>query len=270
MEKKFIGLGIASGFIAGAVSFTYARFQISPLIDTAIGYEEGRSHAEEAIAGEHGHSHEIFSRSLQENVGAGVGTIVFGVIMGTLFAVAFAVLLAVLRRRWPTIGEQSVAMALAAGAFLSTTVLPALAYPPNPPGVGLEETIGDRTAAYLAIVVTSVALAAGAVAIGTRVVSRIGAWQAATASCAGYLVVMSVVIALAPTYREVPEPLTDATGAIAFPGFPAEILSEFRMGSLVSQAILWAAIGTLFAVGLSRNSRTSSNTSASEALHAGR
>lgn len=270
MEKKFIGLGITTGLIAGAVSFGYVRTRISPLIDAAIDYEDGRSHAEDLMSGEHGHGHELFSRALQENVGAGAGTLLFGVVMGALFAVAFVVLLAALRRRGMTVNVQGAAIALAFSAFVTTTLVPALAYPPNPPGVGLEETIGERTTTYLATVIISVALASGAAAVGLRFAPRVGGWTTATTAAIGYLVAMAAVVAALPSYHEVPGPLVEASGAVLFPGFPAEVLSDFRIGSLVSQALLWAVIGAFFAVGLARLTRTRSTNARPEAVHAAR
>lgn len=270
MEKKCIGLGVTAGLVAGIASFGYARAQISPLINTAIGYEEDRAHAEAAASGVHGHAHEIFSRSLQENVGAGIGTLVFGVVMGTLFAVAFTVLLTTLRRRGFTTDARGAAVALAFGAFVATTLVPALAYPPNPPGVGLEETIGDRTTAYLVLVVASVALAAGAGAVWFRLAPRLGGWMSAIAAVTAYLVTIVAVVALLPSYREVPGPLTDTAGTVVFPGFPAEVLSDFRVSSLVNQAILWAVVGAGFVVGLSRAQRTGAAQRASETQYAAR
>lgn len=252
MEKKFIGLGVGSGLIAGLASFTYARMQIAPLIDAAIDYEEGRAHAESMLTGEHGHEHEIFSRSLQENVGAGVGTVVFGMVMGALFAVAFTVVLAALRRRHMTRDPRTAAALLAMAAFVSTTVVPALAYPPNPPGVGLEETIGDRTSAYLTIVIASVLLAVIAAVAALRFSPRIGGWRSATAATAGYLLAVTTVMVLMPSFHEVPGSMTGSDGEVVFAGFPAEVLSEFRIDSLLTQAILWAVIGGAFAVLLPR------------------
>ena len=252
MEKKFITLGVASGLLAGLASFGYARLRLSPLIDQAIGYEEGRAHAESLLSGEHGHAHEVFSRPLQENVGAGVGTVVFGVVMGALFAVAFTVLLAVLRRRQLRVDARAVAALLAVAAFVSTTLIPALAYPPNPPSVGLEETIGARTSAYLAIVLTSVALAAVAAGVALRFAPRLGGFLAAVAATAGYLLAVTTVMALMPSFHEVPGPMTGPSGELVFAGFPAEVLSDFRIGSLLTQAILWAVIGAGFAVLLPR------------------
>ncbi|WP_123024692.1 CbtA family protein [Mycolicibacterium stellerae] len=270
MEKKYIALGVASGLIAGLASFAYARMQISPLIEAAIGYEEGRAHAESLLTGEHGHAHEVFSRQLQENVGAGVGTVVFGTVMGALFAVAFSVLLAVLRRRQMRVDARAVAALLAVAASVSTTLIPSLAYPPNPPGVGLEETIGERTSAYLAVVVVSVVLIAVATAAALRFAPRIGAWQASMAAVAGYLLAVTAVVALMPSFHEVPGPMTGPDGDIVFPGFPAEVLSDFRIGSLVTQAILWTVIAAGFVVMLPRSSRVDSPASLLGAMHGNR
>ena len=48
---------------------------------------------------------------------------------------------------------------LAGGMFLSTsTLIPSLKYPTNPPAVSLDETIRQRTLLYLLMVVLSAAL----------------------------------------------------------------------------------------------------------------
>ena len=58
---------------------------------------------------------------------------------------------------------------------------------------------------------------------------------------------------------ETPLPLTNAKGMIVYPGFPADVLFNFRFYSVAAQAILWAAIGLLmFArlIGLGARFRT--------------
>lgn len=247
MEKKYTALGIGSGLVAGVVSFGYARTVITPLIDTAIGYEAERSHAEAALNGAHPHDHEVFSRAFQQNVGAGAGTVLFCIVMGALFAVALTVTVRLLQRS-AAVSQRCVAAWLAVAAFVSITLVPALAYPPNPPGVGLEQTIGDRTTAYLVIVLASVALAVVATVIGVRLTAKFGAALSATLSFVGYALAMCAVAAALPSFHEVPLPLTAPTGELVFGGFPAELLSDFRIGSLVGQAIMWAVIGAGFAL----------------------
>jgi Probable cobalt transporter subunit (CbtA) len=51
---------------------------------------------------------------------------------------------------------------------------------------------------------------------------------------------------LLPNVDETPEPLRDAAGVIIYPGFPADVLYEFRLVSLGTQLVLWVAIGLLF------------------------
>jgi predicted cobalt transporter CbtA len=61
------------------------------------------------------------------------------------------------------------------------------------------------------------------------------------------VVTAAVVMVLLPTVDETPEPLRDASGAIIYPGFPADVLYEFRLLSLGTQLLLWVTIGVVFA-----------------------
>lgn len=49
-----------------------------------------------------------------------------------------------------------------------------------------------------------------------------------------------------PSVDETPEPLRDNSGAIIYPGFPADVLYEFRLLSLGAQLLLWLTIGLVF------------------------
>ncbi len=50
-----------------------------------------------------------------------------------------------------------------------------------------------------------------------------------------------------PNVDETPQPLRDAAGVIIYPGFPADVLYEFRLVSLGTQLVLWVTIGLVFA-----------------------
>jgi hypothetical protein len=53
-------------------------------------------------------------------------------------------------------------------------------------------------------------------------------------------------MALLPSFHEVPGPLSGSDGLV-LNGFPAEVLAEFRLYSLVNQALMWLAIGVTWA-----------------------
>ncbi|TRW77265.1 CbtA family protein [Mycolicibacterium sp. 018/SC-01/001] len=252
MEKRIIGLGIAGGFAAGLATFVFARWQLAPSIAEAVAYEEERSHAEAALTGAHGHEHEVFSRAVQENIGSAVGTVTFGVIMGALFAVALTLVMAAVARHRRQVNPAGVAAATAAAAFACVAVVPFLAYPANPPGVGLTETAADRTVTYLIVLAASVAAASAALAAGLRLTPRFGAAGATAASIGGYIAVMTAIVLVLPAFHEVPGPLLDNAGAVAFPGFPADLLADFRLSSLLGQALLWTTMGAVIAVLLPR------------------
>jgi hypothetical protein len=147
---------------------------IEPLIGAAVDYEGAREHAESLLAGEHEHGHELFTRAVQENVGAAVGVVVFGIVMGVLFAVAYTMIRTVLERRGLAPDATGLALLLSVGMFVAIAVVPSLKYPANPPTVGLEDTIGVRSSAFLAITVISVVGACVAVAAGLALLAPVG------------------------------------------------------------------------------------------------
>jgi hypothetical protein len=239
---------LVPGALAGLVSFGFSRLMIEPLIGAAVDYERAREHASSHLAGgEHEHGHELFSRAVQENVGAAVGVVVFGIVMGVLFAVAYTAIRAVLERRGVMPDPTGLALTLSAGMFVAIVLMPSLKYPANPPTVGLEETVGERSSSFLAITVISVVGACVAVAAGLAWSRRWGTWRAAALAGGGYVAVMLCAMVLLPSFHEVPGALSGPDGLV-LDSFPAEVLAEFRLYSLVNQALMWLVIGMVSAV----------------------
>jgi len=247
MEKRLIARGLLAGVIGAVLAFVFARLCAEPVIGRAIAFEDGRTDAENAH-GVHEHGVELFTRGVQTNIGLGFGVLIFGVAMGALFAVVFCVVYA----RSKDIGPQLLSVLLAAGAFVAAYLVPFVKYPPNPPSVGQTDTIGMRTGWYLLMVLISVVLAFVAVWLAGRLTARFGAWNGRLLAAGGYIVVIAVVMVLLPTVDETPQPLRDDSGAIIYPGFPADVLYEFRLLSLATQLVLWVTIGLVFSTLASR------------------
>ena len=241
MEKRLIARGLLAGAVAAVLAFLFARLCAESVIDRAIAFEDGRTDAENAH-GVHEHGAELFTRGVQANAGLGFGVVIFGVAMGALFAVLFCIVAA----RTKDIGPQVLSVLLAAGAFGAVYLVPFVKYPPNPPAVGQADTIGARTGWYLAKLGASVALAIAGVWLARRLAARLGAWNGWLLAAGAYLVASIVVMVLLPTVDETPEPLRDASGAIIYPGFPADDLYEFRLVSLGTQLLLWTTIAVVF------------------------
>ncbi|BBY81640.1 CbtA family protein [Mycolicibacterium pulveris] len=248
MEKQIIGRGVLAGALAGVVAFLFARLFVEPVIERAIGYEEGVGAAHEALGGHGGHHHhggdafEGFTRGVQANIGMGFGVLAFGVAIGALFAVVFAVTYG----RIGNVSARVLSLYVAGGMLLSLFVVPALKYPPSPPALSLDETIRQRTLLYLLMVALSAALLVGAVVLGRRLAARLGAWNAALVAAGGYVVAVAVVMLILPTIDETPGPLRDEAGNMVYEGFPADVLYEFRLYSLGTQVVMYATIALVF------------------------
>ncbi|GGU84299.1 hypothetical protein GCM10010211_57780 [Streptomyces albospinus] len=261
MEKKLILRGGIAGAVAGLLAFLFARIFAEPQIAAAITYESGRDAAQEALDKAAGTTPEaagpdIFSRTIQANVGIGVGMILFGIAMGALFAVAYAVCLG----RVGKLRARNLALLVALGGFLGIYFVPFVKYPANPPSIGHPDTIKDRGNLYLAMVVCSVVFLIAAVWLGKRLQPRFGNWNATLLAGAAYVVAIGIVMALLPSLGELsvnvqeyghhatetPLPLTDPKGTIVYPGFPADVLFSFRFYSVATQVLLWATLALVF------------------------
>ncbi|CDO11082.1 cobalt transporter [Mycolicibacterium cosmeticum] len=234
---------LVPGLAGGVISVAFSRVMIEPLIGTAVDYEVAREHAQALLTGDdHLHGHELFSRSVQESLGAAVGIIAMAVAMGVLFAVAYTVLRTVLAALGFTADSTGLSLVLAGAMFAAVNLVPGLKYPPNPPTVGLEETIGVRSSAFLMVTVVSVVGACVAVAAGLALSRRWGSWPAAAVAVGIYGVVILAAFAWLPSFHEVPGPMSGPAGVLV-DGFPAEVLGEFRVYSVLNQALMWLTIG---------------------------
>ena len=254
MEKQIIGRGLLAGALAGVFAFVFAKIFLEPVIGRAIDFEGGTSAAHEAMetaATGHGHPGEgveLFSRGVQSTVGMGFGVLAFSVAMGGLFAVVFAVTYG----RVGNVSARALSVLVAGAMLISLWIVPALKYPANPPATSLDSTITQRTLLYLLMVGLSALLMVAAVYLGRQLVPRLGAWNATLVGGAAYLVAVLVVMLILPTISETPGPIVNDAGVIVFPGFPAVDLYEFRLYAFVTQLIVWATIGLVFATLISK------------------
>jgi Probable cobalt transporter subunit (CbtA) len=250
------------GALGGLVAFAFARVFAEPLIQQAIDYEDGRGEAESALAAAAGapveaHEHELFSRAIQGNLGIGLGMVAFGLGLGCLFGVVFCLV-------WGRVGRVSaraLSLLVAGGGFLALYLVPFLKYPANPPAVGNGDTIAQRAGLYGVMVVACVVFGVGAVWLGRRLASRFGLWNATLLAGLAFVVAIGIVMAEMPPLgalsanagqagallTETPQPLTDPSGAIVYPGFDADLLYWFRLYSVIAQVLLWGVIGVAFA-----------------------
>jgi predicted cobalt transporter CbtA len=223
MERRIIARGVLAGAIGGVMAWLFARAFVEPAIGRAIDFEETH--------GGHDHGADLFTRGVQANIGMSFGLVAFAVAMGALFAVAFVVAYG----RVGDVGPRALSIILAAGAFGAVTLVPSLKYPPNPPAVGHEETLHDRTWLYLLMVLLSLALAIAAVWLAGKLVAKFGDWSATLIASCMYLLAVRATMLVLPSVSETPD------------GFPADALYDFRVYSLGTQLVMWATIGVVFA-----------------------
>lgn len=265
MELRIVLRGALAGFCAGVLGFVFARIFAEPYIQKAIDYENGRDDAIRAVNKAAGvttdpDGPEIFSRTIQSNVGMATGIIAFATAMGALVAVVYLVTHGRFNI-WP----RTLALVVTGLGFLGVYLVPFVKYPANPPAIGHTFTIGRRTELYLAMVISSIILIILAVLVARHFRPGFGVFNATLIAAACFIVAISIVMGILPplghlalnkaqehtigygaSFTETPLPVRDFQGHIVYPGFPAETLWKFRFYSVINQLIIWTTIGLIF------------------------
>jgi len=239
--------GMLAGLLASFLAFGFAKVFGEPQVERAIALEEQYAKSADPVVAHEGvqaheHSHaktdELVSRDVQAGIGLLTGIVAYGTALGGLFALVYAFISGRLVRMQPS----ATAILLSAVGFLALYIVPYIKYPVNPPAVGLADTIGYRSQLYFAMIIFSLAALAIAINSGRRLLAKLGGWNATFAGGAIYLALVTIAAYALPAINEVPET------------FPTDLLWQFRVAALGTQAILWATIGLAFGWLIERSS----------------
>lgn len=223
MMKDLLWRGMLAGLLAALIGATFARFVAEPMVDAAIAVEAG--HEAPGAPDE-----EVVTRATQKGLGLYTAMALYGTAMGGLFSILFAALTG----RAGRIGPRGLALGLGIAAFLVIVLVPALKYPPNPPAVGLHDTIRVRTAAFFGMLALSVASAWGGTVVFRHLAGRLASIDRLLCGVGTFLGLIAIAQAFLPAIDEVPA------------DFPASLLWRFRLASLGTQALFWLATADLF------------------------
>ncbi|WP_149360288.1 CbtA family protein [Lolliginicoccus suaedae] len=219
-----LAAGVIAGIAAGAVAFLVGE----PLIDAAIAIEEAAAHTDGAS---HDHGEDALVSRAGQKLGLFLATTLAGMALGAIVAV-----IAHHSRRRVALSGPALVLAIAGCGWLALEAVPFFKYPANPPAVGDPATITERTLLWCGIVLVGlIAIGAGILA-RSWVPARTGRELHALASIAAFLAVVTTGYIVLPAVDEV--------GA----EFPASLLWDFRMSSLLVQGTLWLVLGAAFAL----------------------
>jgi hypothetical protein len=221
--RAVLGWTILFGVLAGLLAAGYHSIASEPAIDEAIAIEEEMAAADE---GHHHDEDEQVSRETQSGVGLFGGYALIGAALGLLLAVTTMAL----RGSWLTpLHRFLISGTILAGAV---HVAPWFKYPPNPPAVGDENTVGNRTFNYLLLILLTGIVLAGAAHLSSRL--RNAGWDNAARTAAvaavGVVGIAVVMIALPANSTEIPAEV------------PASLVWRFRTAALIGDLLLWGAL----------------------------
>jgi predicted cobalt transporter CbtA len=230
--------GMFVGLVAAVFALAFASLFGEPQIERAITFE-----TQEAAQRGEPPEKPLVSRAVQRTFGLVTALSVYSVAFGGLFALAFAFAYG----RVGSFSPRTTAALLALGGFVTVVAVPFLKYPANPPAIGNPATIDQRTMLYVALLVLTLVTLVFAVGIGRLLAPRYGAWNATLLASAVFIILITGIQLLLPGVDEVP------------PGFPANVLWNFRLAALGTQAVLWTTLGLLFGALTERSLRTAAS-----------
>lgn len=236
MLRAHLRRGAAAGLLGGALAALVGLVVGQPLLDAAIVIEEQLHHGPEHADG--------VSRALQQ-VGMTIGMVVVGLVVGVVFGVLAA---------WAAGRVEgdgwSRHLRLGGALLAALVVLPALAYPPNPPGA--VEDVPGRAVAYALVVVLGCGLVAGLRLVGRTLRTR-GTTRPGRQTLVGGLALAATALVL----------VVRPELASAAPEFPGELLWRYRLVSIGVQAALVGGTAVVFGLLAARAERVDTTTVAS-------
>lgn len=232
LVRRGLVAGLTAGLLAGAFAFVFGE----PRVQDAVDIEKARAAQASGASLPPAYAGEWVVGRGEQRGGLFLATALYGVAAGGLFAIAFAVL----RGRGTRRSDWELAMRLAGAVFVAIVLVPFLKYPANPPAVGDPGTIGDRTAFYVILLLGSALAMLAAARVMWSLRPDGPPWARPLAGGATFIAAAGGLALALPGVQEVPA------------GFPASLLWEFRLSSLGTQAVLWAAIGIGFGVATQR------------------
>lgn len=234
MLAPSIRRGLAAGLLAGVLAGLFAFVVGEIPMREAIRVEESLEVAPAdgpAASGPEDPADFPVSRTTQQAL-LPVATAIVGAAFGGLFGVLFALVRGFIRDP----DDWRASLKLGAVAWVAMALVPLLAAPPNPPGVGDPGAVGSRSAWYLGAIGLSIVLAAGLWALAHRLRAtglRDAPRQVVVGAVA--LIAFGGLVLVLPTSAE-------AGG----PALPAELVWQFRLASFATQTLLWAGIAAVF------------------------
>lgn len=234
MMRTLLVRGMLAGLVAGVLAFLWAHFVGEPPVRAAIAVEEAAA-AKTAMPGM-AEEAPVVTRSTQETWGLGVGVLIFSVAIGGFLSLVFAMVYG----RVGALRARGTVLAICAIGFVAIVLVPLTKYPANPPAVGSGDTINERTEFFFVLVIIALVAAVAAVRLGRQLLPRIGGGNALAAALLLFVVLIGVAHVALPAQNEVRA------------GFPPQILWDFRLANLGTQAILWSALA--FGFGLAAES----------------
>jgi magnesium-transporting ATPase (P-type) len=229
MMRTLLVRGMLAGLVAGVLAFLWAHFVGESPVRAAIAVEEAA--APPPVPGAPPEVEEV-SRSTQETWGLGLGVIVFSVAIGGFLALVFGMVYG----RASTLRARATVAAICGLGFLAIVLVPLTKYPANPPAVGSGDTISERTEWFFVLIVIALFAVVAAVRLGRQLAGRWGAGNATFAAGLLFVVLIAVAHLALPNENEVRA------------GFPPQILWDFRLANVGTQAILWASLAFGFGI----------------------
>ncbi|GAB3230778.1 CbtA family protein [Glycomyces halotolerans] len=223
--RRGLAAGLAAGLVAGAFALLVGEVPLQEAIELE---ERAQSAAHGPAEAAHDHGEEFtVSRTAQQAL-LPVGTALLGAAYGGLFGLVFAFVARDSRDRWKG------ALAFGVAVWAAIALFPGLKYPSNPPGVGDPSTVEARTTWFLVAIGASAAMALLLWA-ASRWLRRRGMDDVPRQTLVGVV----AVLLYGALFFTLPANGDQAEA-------PADLLWDFRLASMATQAILWLGLAVVF------------------------